>query len=91
VHVLVVRWSRHAGDREVGKGGAMKAQVGDKLVIMGRRVGEHQRDAEILEVRGKDGGPPYLVRWSDDGHVSLVQPGPDALVQHIGRTSTAAA
>jgi len=69
----------------------MKATVGDKLVIMGHRVGEHQRDAEILEVRGKDGAPPYLVRWSDDGHVSLVHPGPDALVQHVGGTSTAAA
>jgi len=34
------------------------------------------RDGEILEVHGEDGGPPYLVRWSDSGHESLVFPGP---------------
>jgi hypothetical protein len=52
----------------------MKANVGDVLIISGHRVGEHERDAEILEVRGQDGAPPYLVRWSDDGHVGLVHP-----------------
>jgi hypothetical protein len=61
----------------------MKANVGDRLIITGHRVGEHERDAEILEVRGADGGPPYLVRWADDGRVSLVHPGPDAIVQHL--------
>jgi len=25
----------------------------------------------FLEVRGEDGGPPYLVRWSDTGHEAL--------------------
>jgi Domain of unknown function (DUF1918) len=33
----------------------MKASVGDRLVISGHRVGEHERDAEILEVRGEAG------------------------------------
>jgi hypothetical protein len=27
---------------------------------------------EILEVRRADGTPPYLVRWSDDGHEAHV-------------------
>lgn len=66
----------------------MKASVGDRLVIKGHHVGEHDRVAEILEVRGKGGAPPYLVLWSVDGHVTLIHPGPDALVQHHGRTST---
>lgn len=60
----------------------MKAQVGDRLVIKGHRMGEPDRDAEILEVRGPDGSPPYYVRWSDDGHEGLVFPGPDASVDH---------
>jgi hypothetical protein len=60
----------------------MRATVGDRLVIKGHHVGEHDRDGEIMEVRGEDGGPPYLVRWSDDGHEGLVFPGPDASVVH---------
>ena len=49
----------------------MNANVGDRLVISGHHVGEHEREAQILEVRGAAGAPPYLVRWTDDGHVSL--------------------
>ena len=59
------------------------ASVGDRLIIRGHRVGEPERDAEILEVRGPDGTPPFLVRWSVDGHESLVFPGSDALIQHF--------
>ena len=47
----------------------MNANVGDRLVISGHHVGEHEREAQILEVRGAAGAPPYLVRWVDDGHV----------------------
>jgi hypothetical protein len=61
----------------------VKANVGDRLVIKGHRVGEPDRDAEILEVHGTDGGPPWLVRWSDDGHEGLFFPGPDATVQQF--------
>jgi hypothetical protein len=58
----------------------MKARVGDRLVIKGHHVGDIERDAEILEVHGDDGGPPYLVRWSDDGHEGLMYPGSDAYI-----------
>jgi hypothetical protein len=61
----------------------MQAKVGDRLVIKGHHVGEHDRDAEILEVRGKDGGPPYLVRWEADGHETLFFPGSDAVIEHF--------
>jgi len=61
----------------------MRAAVGDRLVIKGHHVGEHDRDAEILEVRGTDGGPPWFVKWSDDGHEGLFFPGPDAVVEHF--------
>jgi len=63
----------------------MNGSVGDRLVIRGHRVGAPDRDAQILEVHGRDGGPPYLVRWSDDGHVGLIFPGPDAVIEHHER------
>ena len=61
----------------------MHASVGDRMVIKGHRVGEPDRDAEILEVHGQDGTPPYVVRWSDDGHEGLFFPGSDAVVEHF--------
>jgi Domain of unknown function (DUF1918) len=58
----------------------MHAQVGDRLHVHGRAVGNVDRVGEIVEVRGGEGGPPYLVRF-DDGHETLVFPGPDATVE----------
>jgi hypothetical protein len=60
----------------------MKAQAGERLVVRARRQGEHDRDAEILEVRGAGGSPPFLVRWSDTGHTGLYFPSSDAFVVH---------
>lgn len=60
----------------------MFATVGDRLVIRGTHVDDIVRDGEILEARGKNGEPPYLVRWSDTGHETLIFPGPDATVHH---------
>ena len=59
----------------------MRAQVGDQLLVEGRTTGSPQQRGEVIEVRGEDGGPPYLVRWAD-GHEGLVYPGPDAHVVH---------
>jgi hypothetical protein len=59
----------------------MLAMVGDRLHVRGHTVGQQDHTAEIIEVRGKDGAPPYLVRFPD-GHESLVFPGPDASVEH---------
>lgn len=61
----------------------LKASPGDRLVVKGHQVGAHERDGEILEVRGEGGSPPYLVRWEDDGHVSEFFPGSDVHVQHL--------
>ena len=57
----------------------MKAQVGDSLVADSNKVGAATKRGEIVEVRGEDGGPPYVVKWSD-GHEGLVYPGTDAHV-----------
>jgi uncharacterized protein DUF1918 len=59
----------------------MKAQIGDRLILQGTHVGEHNRVGVIMDLRHPDGTPPYLVRWLDDGHEGLVFPGPDALIQ----------
>ena len=53
-------------------------ELGDDLVGQSERVGE------IVEVRGAGGEPPYLVRF-DDGHTSLLFPGPDAVIDHSRR------
>jgi hypothetical protein len=59
----------------------MRAQVGDQLVVEGRTTNVPQQRGEVIEVRGEDGAPPYVVRWAD-GHEGLVYPGPDAHVVH---------
>ncbi|HWC33525.1 MAG TPA: DUF1918 domain-containing protein [Mycobacteriales bacterium] len=65
----------------------MNARPGDRLIVKSATVGTPARDAEILEVRGPDGAPPYLVRWSDTGHEGLYFPGGDAEVHHAGTVS----
>lgn len=59
----------------------MKAAVGDRLVVNATHVDGQRRDGEVIEVRGEQGQPPYVVRWSD-GHEGLYFPGPDAAVHH---------
>ena len=61
----------------------MKAHLGDKVVISGHRVGEPQRIGQIKEVRGDDGGPPYRVKWDQDGHTTLLFPGPDCTIEPL--------
>jgi hypothetical protein len=66
----------------------MQAARGDRLHIRGNCVGYPDKIGEIVEVKGKAGEPPYLVRF-DDGHTGLVFPGPDAVVEARGRTKAA--
>ena len=58
----------------------MKAQAGDRLVVMSRHLDEAVEEGEILEVHGADGDPPFVVRWQGSEHETLVFPGPDARV-----------
>jgi Domain of unknown function (DUF1918) len=62
----------------------MQAAVGDRLHIHGHAVGDPDKMGEIVEVHGKAGEPPYVVRF-DDGHTGLIFPGPDAVIEHPGR------
>jgi Domain of unknown function (DUF1918) len=66
----------------------MRASVGDRLHVHGRIVGMSDRSSEILEIRGPDGAPPYLVRHHD-GHEALVFPGADASVEHPSNSKSA--
>lgn len=59
----------------------MHATVGAQIVVHGAHVGEADRAGEIVEVRGADGAPPYVVRWADSGHEALYFPGPDAHIE----------
>ena len=62
----------------------MQAVIGDRLRVHGNVVGRPERTGEIVEIRGAAGEPPYMVRF-DDGHTSLVFPGPDAVIEHPGK------
>jgi hypothetical protein len=61
----------------------MEAAVGDRIVVAAAMLSGPVRDGEIIEVASY-GGPPYLIRWSDDGRETLFFPGPDANISHHG-------
>lgn len=65
----------------------MQAVVGDLIHVHGHVVGQPERKGEIVEVRGADGEPPYLVQF-EDHHVALVFPGPDAVIEHPSSKKT---
>jgi hypothetical protein len=62
----------------------MRAAVGDRILVHGRTVGSGEQHGEIVEVRGEQGRPPYLVRFAD-GHEGLVFPGSDCEVTSPAR------
>jgi hypothetical protein len=56
------------------------ARPGDVVVIHGHHLGEHERDAEILEVLGEGEHVHFRIRW-DDGRESVFYPGEDAAIR----------
>jgi len=65
----------------------VQAAVGDWIIVRSHHVGTAERRGEIVDVRGENGAPPFLVRWTADGHEALLFPGPDATIEHA-RPST---
>lgn len=63
----------------------MKAQPGDRIVLAPVTVEGSLRDGKVLEARGPEGSPPFLVEWSD-GHIGLLYPGPGAVLR-IGESA----
>jgi hypothetical protein len=58
----------------------MRAKPGDHIILAGEVVDQPTRAGEVVEARGADGGPPYVVRW-DDGHTSTMFPGPGSVLK----------
>lgn len=61
----------------------MHAQVGDRIVVQPFGCGRPARTGEVVDVRGRSGEPPYVVRWVDTGMLALYFPGRDAHVFRI--------
>ena len=61
----------------------MKAHAGDMIEVRGRHIDDSPRRGEVLEARGKDGAPPYLIQWDDNPHQCIYFPGADAIVRHL--------
>src|ERR1700682_2650872 len=59
---------------------AMKANVGDWLVIKGTTTERSDQRGLITEVHSAGGAPPYGVRWLATGNEATVFPGSDAIV-----------
>jgi uncharacterized protein DUF1918 len=57
--------------------------VGDRIAVETERVGQHEREGEILELIQ---GPTisYRVRW-DDGHESILTPAAGAIRKLVPR------
>jgi hypothetical protein len=66
----------------------MKAVPGDWLMIEGTHLNDRKRHGLILEIRGPDGSPPYLVRWDDGDAETVVVPSSGAhiiIAEEMGR------
>ena len=61
----------------------MYAQAGDQIRVRGHHIDEPDRRGQIVDVRGPDGTPPYVVRWDDSDHEVLFFPGSDAVIDHL--------
>ncbi len=51
----------------------MDAQIGDRIVVESERVGQPDREGDILEVIPASYGTRYRVRW-DDGRETTIRP-----------------
>jgi len=56
----------------------MDVRVGDRIAVETERVGQPEREGEVLEVIEGAMGPSLRVRWSD-GHESIFRPAAGAV------------
>jgi hypothetical protein len=59
----------------------MYARVGDELTVRSRHEDDEARYGTIIRLDGRNGAPPYLVRW-DDGEESVFFPVSGEQVEH---------
>jgi hypothetical protein len=62
----------------------MEAHRGDHVVVEGNKVGQSRRDGEVMRV---DGDLDHRRLWvrGEDGHESLLIPGPGVHLESTGR------
>jgi threonine dehydrogenase-like Zn-dependent dehydrogenase len=72
-------WKRTEKDR--GKADVVHAKIGDRIVIDPQRRGRYERECKVVEVQGRNGTPPYIVRWAESGKLALYFPGRNAHVK----------
>ncbi len=65
--------------------GKLRAEVGDLLVIDQGGMAGTPNIGVIIDVLGRDGSPPYLVRWIAGEFESTVVPGEGAHIEKIRR------
>ena len=69
---------------DLGRGFAVRANRGDRIVFESTHVGQPRRQGEVVEVVPGDGGHDhYRVRW-EDGHESTYFPSIDGRVVATG-------
>jgi hypothetical protein len=56
----------------------MEAKTGDHIAVETERVGQPEREGEVLEVIQAGVRVSYRVRWSD-GHESIIRPAAGAV------------
>ncbi len=66
-----------------------QGKAGDRIVVESERVGQPQREGQILEVLGTGDATHYAVRW-EDGHTSTFYPsvGSAIIVHHSKKSAT---
>jgi hypothetical protein len=62
--------------------------VGDRVEVVGHRVGDATRGGEIVEVLGEAPRQHFRVRWQDE-HESLLYPSTDVAIIHRKEPSAA--
>jgi Domain of unknown function (DUF1918) len=61
----------------------MRANVGDLLVVPGPET----RTGLVIRVLGRDGAPPYVIKWQSDGYIAMVTPGEYSRIVPAGQKS----
>ena len=65
----------------------MDINPGDRVLVEGRSVGMGQRTGECVGCEGEGDRRRIWVRW-DDGHQSMLVPGPDLRVEPPRRAAS---
>ena len=65
----------------------MIAHIGDRIVLDDTHLSGRRRVGIVIAVAHADGGPPYRVRWLDDGKTTLIFPGAEARIDSAAEHS----